>query len=30
MQQEIFSEPAMMKRTIKACRPVLEPIYNCV
>jgi len=28
MQQEIFSEPAMMKRTIKACRPVLEPIYN--
>ncbi|MDE5616285.1 MAG: SIS domain-containing protein [Clostridia bacterium] len=28
MQQEIFSEPAMMKRTIKACRPVLEPIYK--
>lgn len=28
MQQEIFSEPAMMKRTIKACKPILPQIYK--
>ena len=28
MQQEIFSEPAMMKRTIAACKPVLEKIFK--
>lgn len=28
MQQEIFSEPSMMKRTIKACKPVLPEIYK--
>ena len=28
MQQEIFSEPSMMKRTIKACKPVLPAIYK--
>ncbi len=28
MQQEIFSEPSMMKRTITACKPVLPQIYK--
>ena len=28
MQQEIFSEPSMMKRTINACKPVLPAIYK--
>ncbi|MDE6275972.1 MAG: SIS domain-containing protein [Clostridia bacterium] len=28
MQQEIFSEPSMMKRTIAACKPVLPQIYK--
>ncbi|MDE6758012.1 MAG: SIS domain-containing protein [Clostridia bacterium] len=27
MQQEIFSEPTMMKRTIAACKPVLPKIF---
>ena len=28
MQQEIFSEPSMIKRTITACKPVLPKIYK--
>ena len=28
MQQEIFSEPKMMKRTIAACKPVLPQIFK--
>ncbi|MDE5549518.1 MAG: SIS domain-containing protein, partial [Clostridia bacterium] len=28
MQQEIFSEPTMMKRTIAACKPVLPEIFK--
>lgn len=28
MQQEIFSEPAMMKRTVAACKPILPKIFK--